>query len=158
MSSSSGCMSLEGRGEVHEEVVGAEKAETGCSHPEAWGSLEHTCFASLAFKDLDRLLTDPSDLTPRPPPPPNLSPVLLSTPPVLPHLRYPSPKEERKWNFQKLYLGEEKLLSQNRTHILACETEPSGGSGGSLSTLQQRSKGWLFSIAVSPPSCYLRKH
>lgn len=73
MSSSSGCMSLEGRGEVHEEVVGAEKAETGCSHPEVWGSLERTCFASLAFKDLDRLLTDPSDLTPRPPPPPNLS-------------------------------------------------------------------------------------
>lgn len=70
MSSSSGCVSLEGRGEVHEEVVGVEKAETGCSHPEGWGSLERTCFASLAFKDLDRLLTDPSDLTPRPPPAP----------------------------------------------------------------------------------------
>lgn len=56
-------MRLEGREEVHVEVVGVEKAETGCSRPEAWGSLERTRIASLAFTDLDRLLTDPSDPT-----------------------------------------------------------------------------------------------
>lgn len=113
MLSSRGCVSLAGRGEVHVEVVGVEKAETGCSRPEAWGSLERTRIASLAFTDLDRLLTDPSDPTfffffPQI----SVSLVLLlSTPPVLPHLRYLPLKEERKWNFQKIYLGAEKLLS-----------------------------------------------
>lgn len=63
MLSSRGCVRLEGRGEVHVEVVGVEKAKTGCSRPEAWGSLERTRIASLAFTDLDRLLTDPSDPT-----------------------------------------------------------------------------------------------
>lgn len=96
MLSSSGYVSLEGRGEVHVEVV-VEKAETGCSHLEAWGSLERTCIASLALTDLDRLLTDPCDPTFFFFPQISVSLVLLlPTSPVLPHLHYLSLKEERK--------------------------------------------------------------
>lgn len=128
MLSSSGYVSLEGRGEVHVEVV-VEKAETGCSHLEAWGSLERTCIASLALTDLDRLLTDPCDptffffST-------NLSQFGTSFTNFSCTSPSPLPVSERgkKVNFPEALLGRREAIVPKQDPPFACETEPVEGA------------------------------